>query len=152
MKWMTNMKTKIRREFVYEGFGFPVILCNVPMVKVRGVWTPDVDYDALARGVLLCMAKKPSRLTGAEVRFVRQFFEMTLTKFAARFGVTHAAVVKWEKAGEEPANMTWAIEKDLRLFILDRLGAGDSQLARAYRDLDRPVGRQARRIKLDLSA
>ena len=36
------MNTKIQKEYVDMGFGFPVYLQNVPMVKVRGVWTPKV--------------------------------------------------------------------------------------------------------------
>ena len=36
------MKVKRKKEWVDEGFGFPVKLLNVPMVTVRGVEnTPD---------------------------------------------------------------------------------------------------------------
>jgi hypothetical protein len=65
------MERKIQKLFIDNGFGFKVKLRNVPMVKVRGVWTPDVDYNDLAKMVLLFLFRKTARLTGAEVRFIR---------------------------------------------------------------------------------
>ncbi len=38
------------------------------MVKVRGVWTPKLNYKQLAETVLSALAFNPSRLTGAEVK------------------------------------------------------------------------------------
>jgi len=146
------MEKRTQGHFVYEGFGFPVVLKNVAMIKVRGAWTPDVDYNDLARDVLQAIATHGARLTGGEVRFVRHYFEMTLQQFAERFGVSHPAVLKWEKAGPEPANMTWGIEKDLRLFILDALGAKPKAFAETYRRLARPLRVSARRIIVDAAA
>jgi hypothetical protein len=37
------MQTKKQKRFVYQGLGFPVLLLNVEMGKVRGVWTPLLD-------------------------------------------------------------------------------------------------------------
>jgi len=36
-------KRKIEKAYIYNGFGFPVVLHNVPMINVRGVWTPDIS-------------------------------------------------------------------------------------------------------------
>ena len=116
------MSARIQKRFVYEGFGFPVLLLNAPMVKVRGVWTPDLNYNELAQGILETMAVHPARLSGSEIRFVRLYFEKTLKKFAERFGVTHPAVKKWEQTKLKPAKMGWSTEKDVRLFILESLG------------------------------
>ena len=41
------METKVQKRFVDTGFGFPIRLINVPMVKVRGVWTPKINYNEL---------------------------------------------------------------------------------------------------------
>ena len=107
-----------QKEFVDHGFGFPVRLRNVQMVKVRGAWTPDLDYGELADAVMKALCFKPVRLTGSEVRFIRLQSQMTLQDFAARFGVTHPSVMKWEKQADEPTRMSWSTEKDLRLFGL----------------------------------
>ncbi len=143
--------TKIRKRFVYEGFGFPVVLRNVPMVKVRGAWTPKVNYNKLAEDVLLALAHKPARLTGSEVRFVRHHFEMTLTQFGDRFSVSHPAVLKWEEAGDEATAMKWPVEKDIRLFILDALDAKDKDLAALYRHLRKEAKTVGKPIEMDVA-
>ncbi|MBI2930985.1 MAG: hypothetical protein HYY16_04990 [Planctomycetes bacterium] len=64
------------------------------MVRVRGEWTPNVDYNELSWRLLKALAEKPSRLTGDEVRCIRHSLSMTLEQFAQPFGVTHPAVLK----------------------------------------------------------
>lgn len=128
-------REKLQKRFVDEGFGFPVVLLNVPMVKVREIWTPKIDYNKLAKSVALALAAKPARLTGNEIRFIRQHFEMTLSDFGARFDVTHPAVVKWEGAGEKPPKLKWPVEKDIRLFILDREHERPMAFGRLYKAL-----------------
>ena len=142
--------TKIQKRFVYDGFGFPVVLRNVTMVKVRGAWTPKVNYNKLTREVLLALAHKPTRLTGSEVRFIRHQFEMTLTRFGDRFSVSHPAVLKWEDAGDEATAMKWSVEKDIRLFVLDALDAKDTVLAALYRHLKKEARTTGKPIEMDI--
>jgi transcriptional regulator with XRE-family HTH domain len=94
-----------------------------------------VDYNVLGRDVLLALARKPGRLTGNEIRFIRHQFEMSLAAFGARFDVTHPAVLKWERAGDKSAALKWPVEKDLRLFILDRLRVRASVFKELYESL-----------------
>ncbi len=115
------MKKKTVAQFIDYGFGFPVRLLNVPMIFVHGVWTPHVNYNHLAKEVLRLICIKEARLTGDEVAFIRSFFDMTLQQFAARFAVTHPGVLKWEKSENRPTGMSWAIEKDIRLFAMSKL-------------------------------
>ncbi|HLG20283.1 MAG TPA: hypothetical protein VI895_10780 [Bdellovibrionota bacterium] len=132
------MKTKVQKEFVDTGFGFPILLLNVPMIRTRGVWTPKIDYNALALAVLQALARKPSPLTGNEIQFIRLHFDLTLQQFAKRFDVSHAGVIKWEKAKSHSTNMNWTTEKDLRLFILSELEAAPKELASLYGELQTP--------------
>lgn len=111
---------KIQDEYIDEGLGFPVRLLNVPMIKVRGVWTPKINYNALSDIVLNLLALKPARLTGNEIKFIRLSFELTLEAFAQRFDVKHPAVIKWEKSADTPTQMQWSTEKDIRLMISKR--------------------------------
>ncbi len=99
------METKVQREFLDTGFGFPIRLVNVPMVKVRGTWTPKLNYNELALVVLRALTYKESRLTGNEIKFIRTHFEMTLQEFAKRFCVTHVGVMKWEKTKNQSTAM-----------------------------------------------
>ena len=145
------LQRKSRNLFVYRGFGFPVTLINVPMLRVRGVWTPDLNLNSVAQHLLSALARKPSRLTGEEIRFVRHSLSMTLEQFAHRFGVTHPAVIKWEKAGHRPTSMAWAIEKDIRLEALQSAShVKPSVFMKAYQGFsDLPSAKPAR-ISLDV--
>lgn len=136
------METKIRKRFVDHGLGFPVVLNNVPMVNIRGVWTPKIKYTQLEQWVLVALSRQANHLTGSQVRFIRHHFGMTLQAFADKFSVSHVAVMAWEKAGPKPAPMTWAIEKDLRLFIQSRLSDKPGKLADLYSALtEHPVAK-----------
>jgi hypothetical protein len=146
------MEREMSRRVVYHGFGFPVTLVNVPMVRIRGAWTPDVNYEHIQRALLRVLSEKPSRLTGDEVRFIRLTFEWTLQEFAKRFSVTHPAVLKWERAGRKLTGMVWATEKDIRLYALSRLEKKPSRFFAAYLELEhQPTGRPSP-LALDLTS
>lgn len=145
------MKTKkIQKEFVDTGLGFPVKLLNVPMVKVRGVWTPYINYNRLTKAVLVALCNKPTRLTGNEVQFIRLHFGMTLQAFAKRFVVSHVAVMKWEKSGNRPTTMSWASEKDLRLFVFLQNRAQPDALAKLYASLEEVREDKKRMVELNV--
>ncbi len=143
------METKVQKGFIDTGFGFPIHLINVPMVKVQGVWSPKINYNELAYAVLRALTHKESRLTGNEIKFIRTHFEMTLQKFAKRFCVTHVAVLKWEKAKDQLTAMNWTTEKDIRLFVLSRLAARADELAQLYNELEALPERKPAPIRLD---
>lgn len=115
------MNKKTESQFIDHGCGFPILLLNVPMIKVRGKWIPDINYEILERSVLLHLCYKPCKLTGNEIRFIRLFFDLTLQNFAKRFGVQHPTIVKWEKFKNDPTNMSLGTEKDIRLFVMKEL-------------------------------
>jgi len=144
------MERKIKRSHLDHGFGFPVKLLNVPMTKVRGEWTPAINYNLLAEVVLKELCEKDSRLTGNEVRFIRQHFEMTLQEFAKRFGVTHPGVLKWEAAKNKPTGMNWATEKDIRIFALLKLESKSSEIVELYNMLEEVItGGKAEAVEVD---
>ncbi|MCB1135269.1 MAG: helix-turn-helix domain-containing protein, partial [Chlamydiia bacterium] len=101
--------------------------------ELRGVWALDVDLNALQRVVLLGLARHPFDMTGSQVRFVRNWLGLTQTEFGKRLGVTHPAVVKWEKMGDEGSRMNLSTQRELRLWILDQLLAKDDDFRREFR-------------------
>ena len=143
------MTTKIRKRYIDDGLGFPVILLNVPLIKVRGEWALKINYNRYQQCVLNLLAYKMAKLTGNEVQFIRKHFQMTVRTFAKRFSIKHTAVVKWEKAKDDPTKMTWTTEKDIRLFILDELNKGASELHNLYKILKEEVGDQSKPLRLD---
>src|SRR5665213_2256210 len=131
------MNRKIKKKFIDKGFGFPVILLHVPIVKVRGVNTLNINYKIYKEVVLEALAHKPARLSGNEIKFIRQCFEMTAEKFGKRFGnVSHPAVLKWERVGDSATEMNWSTEKDIRMEILKWLDLKAQEIFDLYEDLE----------------
>jgi hypothetical protein len=130
------MDTKKVKKYIYEGLGFPVALLNVVLVKKRGIWTPAIDYNKLQKEVLLALTHKPIALTGSEIYFIRTYFEKTLENFGRHFGVTHAAVVAWEKTESKPAKINPTTELYIRLFILEQLKMNNQIFREAFREFD----------------
>ncbi len=127
---------KIASEFPYDGLGFPVILLNFPLIVVRGIQVPDINYNLLQKNVLLALSRKPIPLIGNEVRFIRQYLQMTYTEFTNKFGITHAIVIHWEKSKNTFAKIQPATELCIRLSILDTLKAKDKLFRETIRNFD----------------
>lgn len=120
----------IKKEtFMWEGLGFPIRLINVPMKKVFGEWILDINLDDFQKAVLYMLAYKVTPLTGAELRFVIDYLKMSTREFAHLFGVTHAAVLKWEN---EKSKMNPSTEVCLRLYILNYLKVADKEFRKLY--------------------
>lgn len=125
----TMKNNKKVETFVYEGLGFPIKLINAPMRKVYGEWVFDFSMGIFQKAVLNILARKPSPLTGKELRFIIDYFEMSYRDFAKIFGVSHVAVVKWEKKG---VRMSPSTEICLRLYIVDHLQVTDREFRKLY--------------------
>lgn len=130
------METKKVKKFTYEGLGFPVILLNARLVKVRDIWTPALDYNKLQREVLFALCHKPTALTGNEIHFIRTYFEMTLENFGKHFGVSHVAILKWEKTKNKSAKISPTTELCIRLFILEKLDTNNQIFRNTFREFN----------------
>lgn len=143
--------TKTVTEYVDNRFGFPITIYNVKMVEVRGEWILKINYDSLSDMVLRLLSTKSSYLTGNEIKFIRNRFEMTLEEFGKRFYVSHQAVMKWEESKDKPTKMSWATEKDIRLFIHKKLF--DKGLSDIYSMLERkPNIDTSKHIEIDVKS
>jgi hypothetical protein len=146
-------KRSRRPRLLYNGFGFPVVLLDVPVVRVRGVWTPDVNLKKLERKLLGLLSSTHALLTGHQIRFIRHALGMTLVEFARRFEVKHPAVIKWEKARDKPTRMKWAIEKDIRLEIArSLLDTAPAAFVKKYEDLEDRPSTTLERVSLTVGA
>ncbi|MCH9021383.1 MAG: hypothetical protein IID32_01295 [Planctomycetes bacterium] len=143
------MNKKTQKKYVDTGFGFPVHLLNVPMVKVRGHWTPEINYAELSHIVIMALVSKPARLTGNELKYLRNKLEMNLQDFSDRFYVTHPAVIKWEKKKDKPTGMKWATEKDIRLCIYEEFDG--ENLSEIYNQLSHQASNKKVNTKIDVA-
>ena len=111
------MERKTQKKYIYEGLGFPVELNNIEIVKVQGEWVPKIDVREIALKTIRELPFQKTRLTGHQVRFIREYFQMSLREFSKIVHQSHAAVDKWEKFRNKETNMDSNIEVVLRLHI-----------------------------------
>lgn len=131
------MKTKIKKVHIDYGYGFPVKIFNVPLLFLNKEWMPLLKHDIIRKEILQKLAHKKTRLTGAHIQFIRHAFRMTITDFAKRFCVTEKEVLKWENAKDGAPIILWHIEKDIRLFILERMQEKNSEIGLLYKKLNK---------------
>ena len=125
------MKNIKKKTFIYEAFGFPIKLINVPMKKVIGEWVIDVDFEALEKAILRLLIHKSAPFSGAELRFIRKFLKMTTTEFGKLFDVSHVAVLKWEGGKTRPPIST---DIYIRLHVLDQLHVKDKEFRAVFEE------------------
>jgi DNA-binding transcriptional regulator YiaG len=127
-----TLKDRIVEEYTDTGFGFPVVIQKVPMTRIGNEDVALIDYKKLEQVLVRAMPGKAARLCGAEVRFIRQHFGLTLEEFGKVFGVTHPAVKKWEACGTEPTCMAMGTELALRMWVQRRVSSSSERFMKTW--------------------
>jgi DNA-binding transcriptional regulator YiaG len=110
----------MKKTTIFNHLGFPINLVDWPHVEVDGELVPDVNYVKLEELMFMLLPLKPTRLNGAEVKFIRHHLEMTQKKFAKWLEdeTDDSTVAVWEKADLEPTCMSKAMERSLRMQLI----------------------------------
>ena len=88
---------KKKETIIYNDFGFPITLVDVPIKMVMGEEILDIDMYKLQINVLRYLIFKPTPLTGPQLHFIRKFLKLSSKDFAKKLGVTHPTILAWEK-------------------------------------------------------
>lgn len=118
------MERKIEKNYTYNGLLFPIVLDKVEMVHYQDEWHPKLNVLKLSNEAIKTLALSQHRLTGNQIKFIRNYFNMSLRQFANDVvNVSHGAVAKWEKTENSLTSMDINIEKIIRLYICEKLMA-----------------------------
>jgi len=99
---------KVTRErYRYEESGLPgLFLDNVEVRRCHGCGEREVsipDMEGLHRAIAKCLVEKKPSLTGSEIRFLREFLDLTAVALAAQMGIDAATLSRWENDVQNPA-------------------------------------------------
>ncbi len=112
-----------KREFIYEGLGFPVYIKNVRTRAVLGEEVPVINHAELEKQVFELLLWSKSKLSGSQLSFVRTYLGYSQDKFAKALGLkNHGRVSQWEKMEEEASGMNSATELGVRMLMANYLG------------------------------
>jgi DNA-binding transcriptional regulator YiaG len=110
---------KNKKAIPYDELGFRIFLLNAPMLTLPdGSKCPAPNMKKLQEIVFRELAKKPSRLTGSEIRFIRKHLRMTQCEFASWLNMAnHSVVSQWESRGDHLSGIDYNTEILLRLLM-----------------------------------
>ena len=115
------MKKRLEKEYTFTGFGFPVVLKNITMITDGSYTYPKINQSRLEKKVLLKLAKTNHALTGAQLKYIRQFLEYSIRDFATLLGVTHPTILRWQDSQQKATGMNYATEILVKSALLIRL-------------------------------
>ena len=113
--------SKKLKNYIYNGLGFPVLLQEAEFRKISGKWLLKIDVEKVSDEVMKALPTKPVGLTGSEIRFIREYFNLSKRKFAEELNVSHTAVNKWEDKENEKAKIDPHVEITLRALVKIKL-------------------------------
>jgi DNA-binding transcriptional regulator YiaG len=100
---------------LYTALGFPIMIENPSYIEFEGEQILDVNPGEIQEQMFRALVKKPARLTGAEVRFLRSYMELTQGAFGESLLVDASTVSKWEKTAQKFTGMPSQTEMLLRM-------------------------------------
>jgi len=114
----------VRGEYNFKDSGLPVVLEGIEFVKCGACGNVDPIIPKLSkimRLIALAVIRKPYRLTGAEVRFLRKFLHMNGADFSALLKVDKTTLSKWENDAIEIGGQTDRLIRTIVLGLADGL-------------------------------
>jgi DNA-binding transcriptional regulator YiaG len=111
-------KKSKRKSELYNGLGFPVLLMNPRYIKTKVGWALDVNSKKLMEIAFAALIRKPGRLSGAEIKFIRHRMELTQNTFAELLQVDRSLISKWEGKDLKSTEMQGAVEGYLRIQMV----------------------------------
>lgn len=110
-----------REDYRYDLSGLPgITLVDVEVRRCGRCGDYEVAIpriDALHRAIAQAVIRKPARLAGAEIRYLRKWLGWSGVDFAAHMGTTPETVSRWER-GSQPIGPT--ADRLLRLMVTTR--------------------------------
>jgi len=145
--------TKKQKNYLYHGLGFPILLEEAEFRNVGGKWLLKVNVQEIADAIIRLLPTKPMGLTGAEVRFIRTYFNLSKRGFAKELNVSHTAVNKWEDTDGHRAKIDPHVEIALRSFIKIKLQEEDdfSDFYKEMMEISKRFGIKAKQQPLSIA-
>jgi DNA-binding transcriptional regulator YiaG len=100
------MKKEIIENYVFKGFGFPVVLpIAVFRENKRGIKFLDIDMEELKDKVAFRIITYPYAYTGAILQFIRNYMDLSTIQMAKFLEVAQQTISNWERK-DGPLNLT----------------------------------------------
>jgi DNA-binding transcriptional regulator YiaG len=110
---------KTIKQYTFNGFGFPIELRNVGIKKTDlGEEYLDLDLKQLELDIVKKIIKSNRRLSGAMLKFLRVFSQLSLRQLAKELQLPHSTIKLWEDQGEQLSGLSFQQFNKLKFLIL----------------------------------
>lgn len=100
---------------IYEALGFPIAIENPRYIEFAGEKVLDVNPGRIMKAAFKAVINKPARLSGAEVKFLRGFMQLSQEDFSRMIGVERSIISKWQDKKQKFTGMDVPTEVLLRI-------------------------------------
>ena len=113
--------SKTLETYTFTGFGFDVLLKNIVVKKVHGEEYPDINMNELKFMTAKALLKRPVRMTGHQMKFLRTFLRLSFDVLSEKINVPASTIRSWESKGKEVTGLSLEQEKALRIFVISKV-------------------------------
>jgi len=100
------MKKKTKKNYVFTGLGFPVVIAEVELRPHGDDFYPVINTRRLEDSVFDYLIDHPVPFTGTQITFIRKYMNMTQQTFAKVLDLhNHSRVSQWEKTKDKIADV-----------------------------------------------
>src|ERR1700733_7405619 len=112
---------KTLETYTFTGFGFDVLLKNVVVKKTHGEEYPDINMNELKLLTAKALLKRPVRMTGHEIKFLRTFLKLSFDVLSEKINVPASTIRSWEAKGKDVTGLSLEQEKVLRIYVINKV-------------------------------
>ena len=92
------MNKEIRENYIFKGFGFPVVLpFAIFKENNRGTKYLDMNMEEIKNKVAYGIITYPYAYTGAMLNFIRNYLDFSTIQMAKLLSVVQQTITNWEK-------------------------------------------------------
>jgi len=121
------MKKKIIEKFIFEGFGFSVLLHNVVVGQYDGEDFPEINYKELKDKTVRALIMSSKAISGAQLQFLRKYMNKSLRDLGEELEVSHAQIKNWEDRSSELTGLSQNQERKLKNHALNFIISQEQQ-------------------------
>ena len=112
---------KTLSSYTFKGFGFDVLLKNVPVKTVDGDDYPNINMNELKTHTAKALLRSKQRLIGHQMKFLRTYLKMSFDDVSARIHIPASTLRSWENKGADFTGLSLEQEKAFRILAINQI-------------------------------
>ncbi len=113
--------SKIKKTYIFSGFGFDVLLHNIVVKEVHGEEYPEINMNEIKLLTAKELLKSRESLTGKKLKFLRTFLKISYQTLSGIIDVPASTLRLWEEKGDEVTGLRVPQERQVRFYVIEQI-------------------------------